>query len=77
MATSLNRVSLIGNLGADAELRYMSDGVPVATSTWLLPKRGKTNQALGRKRLNGIASCSTKAWRKLQENISRKGRWFT
>jgi len=31
MATSLNRVSLIGNLGADAELRYMTDGVPVAT----------------------------------------------
>lgn len=31
MTTSLNRVSLIGNLGADAELRYMTDGIAVAT----------------------------------------------
>jgi len=31
MARSLNKVLLIGNLGADPELRYTPSGVPVAT----------------------------------------------
>ena len=31
MAIFLNRVCLIGNLGADPEIRYMADGVPMAT----------------------------------------------
>ncbi len=31
MARSLNKVMLIGNLGADPELRYTPSGVPVAT----------------------------------------------
>lgn len=31
MAIFLNRVCLIGNLGADPEIRYLPDGVPMAT----------------------------------------------
>ncbi len=41
---SLNKVILIGNVGRDPEVRYISDNVPVASFTLATTKRGyKTN----------------------------------
>lgn len=41
MAKSLNRVTLIGNLGKDVELRYTPSNVPVATFTLATEERHK------------------------------------
>lgn len=42
MASSLNRVSILGNLGRDPELRYTPTGKPVATLSIATTSRRKT-----------------------------------
>lgn len=41
---SLNKVILIGNVGRDPEVRYVTDNVPVATLTLATTKRGYKTQ---------------------------------
>ncbi|MEE1174730.1 MAG: single-stranded DNA-binding protein [Paludibacteraceae bacterium] len=41
---SLNKVILIGNVGRDPEVRYISDNVPVASFTLATTKRGYKTQ---------------------------------
>lgn len=64
MARSLNKVMLIGNLGADPELRHTAGGVPVATFS-LATNWTRTNEA-------GTTEENTEwhnvvAWRRLAE----------
>ena len=66
---SLNRATLIGNLGKDPEIRYTPDGAAVCnvsiatTSTW----RDKASDER-REKPNGTASCSTADWPRSQAN---------
>jgi hypothetical protein len=77
MAGSVNKVILVGNLGADPEVRRLANGEPVVN---VLPhlKPGKTNRAVsGAKKPSGMPlSFSTKALPKLPSNISKKARRF-
>lgn len=41
MAGNLKKVSIIGNLGSDPQLRYMQDGTPVASFTVAVNERAR------------------------------------
>ena len=41
---SVNKVILIGNLGADPDMRYTASGRLSSTSTWPLPKSTRTRK---------------------------------
>ena len=56
MAGSVNKVILIGNLGADPEIRRTQDGRPIANLRWPLRIAGATRPRASRaRRPNGIA----------------------
>jgi single-stranded DNA-binding protein len=57
MAGSVNKVILIGNLGADPEIRRTQDGRPIANLRLATSRAGATRRpASARKRPSGIAS---------------------
>ena len=66
---SVNKVILLGNLGADPEVRYMTNGEAMAnirmatTETW-------RDKATGDKKMrqNGIVSCFLAGWQKSSRN---------
>jgi single-strand DNA-binding protein len=64
VARSLNKVMLIGNLGADPEVRHTSSGLPVATfrmaTSW-------TRSADGGQREENTEWHNVVAWRRLAE----------
>lgn len=64
MARSLNKVMLIGNLGADPEIRHTSSGLPVATfrmaTSW-------SRSADGGQREENTEWHNIVAWRRLAE----------
>ena len=64
MAKSLNKVMLIGNLGKDPELRFMSSGVPVATFTMATNESWKDQEGNLQERTEWH---NIVAWRKLAE----------
>jgi single-strand DNA-binding protein len=45
MAGNLKKVSIIGNLGSDPQLRYTSDGTPVASFTVAVNERARRHLA--------------------------------
>ncbi len=70
----VNKVILIGNLGADPELRYMPNNVAVANFTLATSESGEINKAEKiRRRLNGTESLFITNWLKLPENICVRG----
>ena len=52
----VNKVILIGNVGADPEVRYLEGGVAVANLLWQLRKDIKTKTAKTSIRPSGITS---------------------
>ncbi len=70
MSRSLNKVSLIGNLGKDPELRYTSGGVAVATFSVATNERWKDPEGNPQEKTEWH---NIVAWRKLAE-IS--GEWL-
>ena len=57
MAGSVNKVILVGNLGADPEIRRLNSGDPVVNIRIATRKAGATRvRASARKRPNGITS---------------------
>ena len=60
MSRSLNKVTLIGNLGADPEVRSTANGSRVATLSIATSRQWKNQRARSRRRPSGIAwSCGT------------------
>ena len=71
---SLNKVILIGNVGRDPEVRYISDNVPVASFTLATTKRGYKTQD-GKEvpeKLNGTTLLFGAVWQKLPNNTLEK-----
>jgi single-strand DNA-binding protein len=73
MARGVNKVILVGNLGADPEVKYMPNGNAVANVTVATSESWKDKQSGEQKdktewRLNGIAWCSSGVWRKSPAN---------
>ncbi len=72
--SNLNKVMLIGRLGADPELRYTADGTPVATFRMVTSEiyKDKSGQKQEKSEWHSIV-----AWRKLAEIVGeymKKGR---
>jgi len=66
----LNKVMLIGRLGADPEVRYMPSGGAVTTIRLARPDAGKiSNRASAGKKPNGIGWCFIIVWLKSPGNI--------
>jgi len=61
---SLNKVTLIGNLGKDPELRYTNSGVPVATFSLATNEQWKDNEGNVQERTEWH---NIVAWQKLAE----------
>ncbi len=70
---SVNKVILVGNLGADPETRYMPNATPSAISAWRRRKLEGQGHGERRKSPNGIASFSTAASLKSPANTCARG----
>lgn len=66
MSAGLNRLSIIGNVGGDAVVRYTQSGVAVASFTVAVTKRFKNQDGSTVERTTWV-KCS--AWRQLAENV--------
>lgn len=74
MASSLNKVMIIGNVGKDPELRYTPDGTPTARFSVAVTRRWNTPDG---ERKEETEWFTVVAWRKLAEicgNYVQKGR---
>ena len=72
--SNLNKVMLVGRLGKDPELRYTTDGTPVATFTMATSETFKDRSGVKQERTEWH---SIVAWRKLAEiagEYLKKGR---
>lgn len=76
---SLNKITLSGNLGADAELRYTKSGNPVVSFSLAVNERTPNGDgSWGNTRTGLIASCSVSApWLRKGTKISLLGRIHT
>ena len=67
----LNKVILVGNMGADPELRYTASGTAVAKFSLATSRRNTpVRMDRSRKRPNGIALWPGPNWRKSAANTS-------
>ena len=75
MAGSVNKVILIGNLGADPEIRSMQDGRPVCNLRVATSESWKDKIQRGASRAHRVASCGNLQRRPVQDRgaISEKG----
>ena len=58
MARSVNRATLVGNIGQDPELRSTPGGRTYAVSVWQHPKLTRTATENGKKLPIGILLCA-------------------
>ena len=68
----VNKVILIGNVGADPEVRYLEGGVAVANLRLQLRKDIKTKTAKTSIRPSGITSYYGEDWLKSSKSMSKK-----
>lgn len=67
MAGNLKKVSIIGNLAADPEMRMMQDGTPVCTYRVLVNNRRRSNNAAGGGQDEPPTAFRITAWRRQAE----------
>ncbi len=65
---SLNKVQIIGNLGADPEMRFTANGTAVATFNVAINRRYTTKDGDKREETEWVRCV---AWQKLAENVSQ------
>ena len=65
----VNKVILIGNLGSDPEVKYTTNGAPVANVSLATNDHGLTVMANARSGQNGIAWCSGENLQRSSGNI--------
>ncbi len=74
MAASLNKIMVIGNLGSDPDMRYTSNGNPVATFSLATNRSYRTSDGENREETEWFTIV---AWSKLAEQVNQyltKGR---
>ena len=66
----LNRVTLLGNLGKDPDVRYIPDGTAVVTVSLATRRPGKTKPRVSEKsKRSGIVWCFSAGWPKLPVSL--------
>ncbi len=77
MAKTMNKVILIGRLGADPDIRYTQSGTPVVRFNLATNERVPWVKAIGRTGRNGTASWSSASRRKPAAITWPKAGWCT
>ena len=73
----VNKVILVGNLGADPEMRYTADGTAVCNFRIATTEKYKDRQGKCRSAPNGLRSLLGASWRRFAASTSLKASRFT